>query len=75
MTIKSEEVNQMLNDLLFRKDQLTEWETKFFDSLCILPNSIKGNLSIKQQIILEKIWERVTEKGIKLPKTIGEIKI
>lgn len=57
-----EEWSQMIEDCMERESRLSTWEAEFIDSVA---NQLarKGSLSEKQDVILNKIWEKATEKG------------
>ena len=53
---------QMISDCEKRDTQLSDYEAKFIDSISLYMDKA-GFLSIKQDSMLEAIWNRVTEKG------------
>jgi hypothetical protein len=58
----TDEYLTMIHDCEQRCNQLTEWETTFIDSVGVqLANT--ASISPKQIEVLERVWERVTEKG------------
>lgn len=57
-----EEWQQMIDDCGDRESRLNEWETEFIESIDSQLYGT-GSLSPKQVSILERIWEKVTEKG------------
>ncbi len=52
----TEEQDDMINDCTLRNSRLTEWESNFLDSL----QHQSYPLTVKQDEILTRIWERVT---------------
>ena len=56
------EYQEMVNDCQNREALLNDWETNFIDSI-EEQLAERGFLSDKQISILERIWEKVTERG------------
>jgi len=58
MSMKTEEIIQMIEDIEKRPSKLSEWEINFIDS--ISNQLAERGLSPKQYERLEAVWERVT---------------
>ena len=58
----SDETETMLDDIEVREDQLSDWERGFIDSLRERVDN-QRSLTEKQEDVLDRIWNRVTEKG------------
>ena len=57
-----DELKDMIEDCIDRESRLSEWESIFIESIEEHLQTRK-ELSEKQEIILEKIWNKVTKKG------------
>lgn len=57
-----EEWQEMINDCQERESKLTEWEEGFIDSIEEQLDE-RQSLSPKQVEILERIWEKATQRG------------
>lgn len=56
----TEEQAQLIEDCEARESRLSEWERSFIASISFKPGI---TLSPKQAETLERIWEKVTERG------------
>jgi len=53
---------QMIEDCETRESRMSEWERSFIDSINTQIGAGRG-LSPKQTEVLDRIWNKVTEKG------------
>jgi hypothetical protein len=58
----TDEYREMIDDCQSRADRMSEWESGFMDSIEEQLHDTKS-LSPKQVDILNRVWEKVTEKG------------
>lgn len=56
MAMDLEEKDQLCEDCMRKQSKLTDWECEFIDSVY----SQEYPLTNKQEITLQRIWERVT---------------
>lgn len=56
------EQQTMIADCITRESRMTDWEREFIQSISEYSEA-GGFLSDKQDAILDKIWNKVTEKG------------
>jgi hypothetical protein len=64
--IDLDECRTMIGDCMARESKLTDWERQFIDSIESWID--KGQMiSLKQNFLLEEIWERVTAPGLSNP--------
>ena len=54
--------HQMLRDCEAREERLSDWERRFIDSVTLQVDRGRG-ITPKQLEVLERIWEKATEKG------------
>lgn len=59
----TEEHEQMIEDCIARQDRMSAWECNFIDSAADWLSRGGKTLTERQAAILDRIWERVTEKG------------
>ena len=62
MTDIDDERLTLIQDCVHRESLLSEWEVNFIDSISNLLEG-GGSLSPKQDGVLNKLWDRVTENG------------
>jgi hypothetical protein len=55
-----DEVIQLIKDCFHRKHKLTEYEREFISTLTNKKPSQLSNITKKQLLLLEKIWEKAT---------------
>jgi hypothetical protein len=56
------DISQLIDDCEVRKSRMNDWERAFIDSAKTVTEAGR-TLTEKQKATLDKIWEKVTEKG------------
>jgi hypothetical protein len=58
--MSEDEIGQMIEDCEKRSGKINDWELEFIDSIS-RSYAKYSSLTIRQQEMLEKIWNRITE--------------